>query len=107
MSNDSTAAMLATTPQQRRLDAAADKRRENYAGNAHPDLDARVASLMARGEPEPPRNPHHPELYWRTIVTSMEVALGIVWNGRRKQHDQRDENGECRYFRWQDPAYAK
>ena len=41
------------------------------------------------------------------VVTAMEVALGIVWNGRRKQHDERDENGQCKYFRWQAPAYAK
>ena len=107
MSNNSTVAMLATTPQQRRLDRAADKHRFNFAGAAHPDLDARVASLMAMGQPEPPRNPQHPSLYLRSVVTATEIALGIVWNGRRKQHDPRDASGNCRYFRWEDPAYAR
>ena len=81
--------------------------RENFAGASQPDLAARAASLMALGAPEPPRNPFHPDLYWRSVVTSMELERGIVWNGRTKQHDQRDENGQCKYFRWQDPAYAR
>ena len=79
MSNDSTRATLGAN------------HRFNYAGHAHPDLAARAASLMALGAPEPPRNPFHPEIYWRSVVTSMEVERGIVWNGRTKQHDERDE----------------
>lgn len=52
-----------------------------YAGKGQKDLEARVQSLMAHGEPEPPRNPYHPHLYLRTAVVAAEQRLGLVWRG--------------------------
>jgi len=57
-----------------------------YAGKGQKDLEARVASLMARGEPEPSRNLAHPHLYCRAEVQAAEDKLRLLWNAEIQKH---------------------
>lgn len=59
----------------------------SYSGKGQKDLRARIASLKALGEPEPPRNATHPHLYSRRHVIEAEQRLGVVWLGVQKRHE--------------------
>lgn len=58
----------------------------SFAGKGQTDLAARVASLVAMGEAEPPANAHHPHLFSRRAVREAETRLGVEWAGFQKRH---------------------